>query len=124
MSKKILISDDAMFMRNMLRNILIVEGYAIYEAANGEEAVQAFESHSPDLVLMDLTMPVMDGITAIKQIVAGHPEARIIVCSAMGQKNMVIEAIQAGAKDYIVKPFDKTRVIDGVKSQIGSAKAA
>lgn len=124
MSKKILISDDAMFMRNMLRNILIPEGYGVYEASNGEEAVKAFSSYQPDLVLMDLTMPIMDGLTAIKHIMAKDPQARIIVCSAMGQKNMVIEAIQAGARDYIVKPFDKTRVVEGVKSQIGIAKGA
>lgn len=110
-------------MRNMLRNILIIEGYSIYEAANGEEAVKSYQSYEPDLVLMDITMPIMDGITAIKEIMSKDPGAKIIVCSAMGQKNMVIEAIQAGARDYIVKPFDKTRVIDGVKGQIGSAKA-
>lgn len=113
-----------MFMRNMLKNILIVEGYAIYEASNGEEAVKAYASYQPDLVFMDLTMPVMDGITAIKHIVASNPDAKIIVCSALGQKNMVIEAIQAGARDYIVKPFEKERVIDGAKAQIGSGKAA
>ncbi|HVT12671.1 MAG TPA: response regulator [Fimbriimonadaceae bacterium] len=124
MSKRILISDDAMFMRNMLKNILIVEGYAIYEASNGEEAVKAYASYQPDLVFMDLTMPVMDGITAIKHIMGSDPNAKIIVCSALGQKNMVIEAIQAGARDYIVKPFDKARVVDGAKAQIGSGKAA
>lgn len=124
MSKKILISDDAMFMRNMLKNILIVEGYGIYEAANGQEAVDAYKRYEPNLVFMDLTMPVMDGITAIKEIRGSYPEAKIIVCSAMGQKNMVIEAIQAGACDYIVKPFDKDRVVDGAKAQIGSGKAA
>jgi len=113
-----------MFMRNMLKNILIVEGYAVYEAANGQEAVDAYKAYTPDLVLMDLTMPVMDGITAIKHIRAGDPEARIIVCSALGQKTMVIEAIQAGARDYIVKPFEKSRVLEGVKAQIGSGKAA
>jgi two-component system chemotaxis response regulator CheY len=123
MAKRILITDDALFMRNMLRNILIIEGYSIYEAANGEEAVKSYQSYEPDLVLMDITMPIMDGITAIKEIMSKDPGAKIIVCSAMGQKNMVIEAIQAGARDYIVKPFDKTRVIDGVKGQIGSAKA-
>lgn len=111
-------------MRNMLRNILIIEGYSIYEASNGEEAVKSYQSYQPDLVLMDITMPIMDGITAIKNIVTSYPEAKIIVCSAMGQKNMVIEAIQAGARDYIVKPFDKNRVLEGVKGQIGSAKAA
>ena len=124
MSKKILVSDDAMFMRNMLKNILIVEGYAVYEASNGQEAVDAYSAYAPDLVLMDLTMPVMDGITAIKEIRTKDPEARIIVCSALGQKTMVIEAIQAGARDYIVKPFEKSRVLEGVKAQIGSGKAA
>lgn len=107
----------------MLRNILIIEGYSIYEAGDGDEAVKSYKSYQPDLVLMDITMPIKDGITAIKEIMASDPAAKIIVCSALGQKNMVIEAIQAGARDYIVKPFDKTRVIEGVKGQIGTAKA-
>ena len=115
MSKKILISDDAMFMRAMLRGILIENQYAVYEASNGQEAVDQYEAHHPDLVFMDITMPVMDGIAATRAIKAKNPEAVIVMCSAMGQQSMVIEAVRAGAKDFIVKPFHPERVLDCVK---------
>ncbi len=119
MPKKILVTDDAMFMRVALKNILIPEGYAVFEASNGAEAVEVYEAHRPDLVIMDITMPVMDGITAIKKIRELDPKSKCIVCSAMGQKNMVLEAIQAGARDFVVKPFQPARVLDGVRQQIG-----
>jgi len=115
MAKTILIVDDAMFMRTMVRNILLVEGYAVYEASNGQEAIQMYELHSPQLVFMDITMPVMDGIAATKAIKEKSPNAMIVMCSAMGQQNMVIEAVKAGAKDFIVKPFQADRVLECVK---------
>ena len=124
MPKKILIVDDAMFMRMMLKNLLAGEGYSTVEATNGQEAVDTYSEQKPELVFMDLTMPVMDGSTAIKRIVETDPNAKIIVCSALGQKEMVVDAIQSGARDYIVKPFEKARVVDSVRAQIGSAEAA
>lgn len=116
---KVLIADDAAFMRMMLREILTEGGYEIVgEAANGSEACDLYKQTKPDLVTMDITMPKMDGITALKNIVAEDPQAKIIMCSAMGQQAMVIEAIQSGAKDFIVKPFQPQRVIDAVKKLV------
>ena len=113
---KILITDNAAFMRMMLRQILTDGGYEIAgEAANGVEACELYKQIKPDLVTMDITMPQMDGITALKQIIAEDPQAKIIICSAMGQQAMVIESIQSGAKDFIVKPFQPQRVLDAVK---------
>jgi two-component system chemotaxis response regulator CheY len=120
MSKKILITDDALFMRVQLKDILVTNGYEVVdEAANGQEAVEKYAAHQPDLVLMDITMPVMDGITATRTIRDSDPEAKVVMCTAMGQKNMVIEAIQAGAKDFIVKPFLPERVLESIKKVIG-----
>jgi len=118
---KILITDDAAFMRMMLKDILGHGGYEIAgEAANGAEACELYRQVKPDLVTMDITMPQMDGITALKKIISSDPQAKVIMCSAMGQQAMVIEAIQAGAKDFIVKPFQPQRVIEAVKKLIGS----
>lgn len=119
MQKKILVTDDAMFMRAMLKNILIPQKYTVIEATNGQEAVDRYKSEKPDLVFMDITMPVMDGLTAIKAIKQEDPEACLVMCTAMGQQSMVIEAIQAGAKDFIVKPFQAERVVDCVQRLIG-----
>ena len=120
MSKRILITDDALFMRVTLKNILVANGYEVAaEAANGQEAVDKYAAVKPDLVLMDITMPIMDGISACKAIKTSDPAANVIMCAAMGQKNMVIEAIQAGAKDFIVKPFQPDRVLDSIKKLIG-----
>ena len=103
---KILIVDDAAFMRMMIKDILTKNGYEVVaEAANGVEAVELYKSHQPDLVTMDITMPEMDGIEAVKQIKAVNPAAKVIMCSAMGQQSMVMDAIKAGANDFIVKPF-------------------
>lgn len=113
---KILVVDDAAFMRMMIKDILIKAGYEVVgEATNGAEAVVRFGELSPDLVTMDITMPEMDGIAAVREIKKLDPEAKIIMCSAMGQQQMVLEAIQAGAKDFVVKPFQADRVIDAVK---------
>jgi two-component system chemotaxis response regulator CheY len=120
MSKRILITDDALFMRVTLKNILTSNGYEVVgEAANGHEAVQKYADYQPDLVLMDITMPGMDGIAACRAIKGNDPHAKVVMCTAMGQKSMVIEAIQAGAKDFIVKPFQPDRVLDSIKKLIG-----
>ncbi len=116
----ILIVDDAAFMRMMIKDILTKNGYVVVgEAENGLKAVEKFKEHSPDLVIMDITMPEMDGIQAVKQIKAINSAAKIIMCSAMGQQAMVIESIQAGARDFIVKPFQADRVIEAVKKVVG-----
>lgn len=117
---KILICDDAAFMRMMIKDILTKNGYEIAgEAENGAVAVEKYIETKPDLVLMDITMPEMDGIQALKQIKSSDPGAMVIMCSAMGQQAMVIEAIQSGAKDFIVKPFQADRVIEAVKKVVG-----
>lgn len=120
MAKNILICDDAAFMRMMIKDILSKNGYNVAgEAENGMKAVEKFKEVTPDLVLMDITMPEMDGIQALKKIKATDPNAAIIMCSAMGQQAMVIESIQSGAKDFIVKPFQPDRVLEAVKKAIG-----
>ena len=120
MAKNVLIVDDAAFMRMMIKDILTKNGYNIAaEAENGKIAVDKYNEVKPDLVLMDITMPEMDGIQALKSIKTNDPNANIIMCSAMGQQAMVIEAIQSGAKDFIVKPFQAERVLEAVKKVIG-----
>lgn len=119
MTKGILIVDDASFMRMMIKDILTKNGFEISgEADNGINAVEQYKELNPDLVIMDITMPEMDGIQAVKEIKEIDQEAKIIMCSAMGQQTMVIEAIQAGAKDFIVKPFQHDRVIEAVKKAL------
>ncbi|MFZ4450527.1 response regulator [Salibacterium aidingense] len=116
----VLIVDDASFMRMMIKDILTKNEFDIAgEAANGQEAVDMFKELSPDLVTMDITMPEKDGIAALKEIQGEHPEAKVIMCSAMGQQSMVIDAIQAGAKDFIVKPFQADRVMDAINKVLG-----
>lgn len=120
MAKKVLICDDAAFMRMMIKDILTKNGYEVAgEAENGQKAVEKYNETKPDLVLMDITMPEMDGIQALKAIKAADPSATVIMCSAMGQQAMVIEAIQSGAKDFIVKPFQAERVLEAVKKVVG-----
>ena len=117
---KILVVDDAAFMRMMIKDILTKNGYEVAgEAENGAVAVSKYSELKPDLVLMDITMPEKDGIQALKDIKAGDASAKVIMCSAMGQQAMVIEAIQSGAKDFIVKPFQADRVIEAVKKVVG-----
>jgi len=117
---RIMIVDDAAFMRMMLRDILTKAGYEIAgEAENGFKAIEKYKEVSPDLVLMDITMPELDGIGAVKQIKAADPNAKIIMCSAMGQQAMVLESIQAGAKDFIVKPFQADRILEEVSKNVG-----
>ena len=120
MAKNILVCDDAAFMRMMIKDILTKNGYNVAgEAENGAVAVSKYSELKPDLVLMDITMPEKDGIQALKDIKAADAGAKVIMCSAMGQQAMVIEAIQSGAKDFIVKPFQADRVIEAVKKVVG-----
>ena len=120
MAKNILICDDAAFMRMMIKDILTKNGYTVAgEAENGAKAVEKYAELKPDLVLMDITMPEMDGIQALKKIKAADAGASVIMCSAMGQQAMVIESIQSGAKDFIVKPFQADRVLEAVRKVDG-----
>lgn len=120
MAKNILICDDAAFMRMMIKDILTKNGYNIAgEAENGAKAVEKYTELKPDLVLMDITMPEMDGIEALKKIKETDSNAAVIMCSAMGQQAMVIESIQSGAKDFIVKPFQADRVLEAVQKVVG-----
>lgn len=118
--KRVMVCDDAAFMRMVIKDILVKNGYEIAaEAENGLKAVEQYPEAKPDLVLMDITMPEVDGIEAVRRIKALDPNANVIMCSAMGQQAMVIEAIQAGAKDFIVKPFQANRVLEAVRKVIG-----
>lgn len=111
-----MIADDALFMRNMLREIFVKAGFQVVgEAANGVEAVERYHELRPDLVTMDIVMPLKSGIEALQQITREDPDARVVMCSALGQEALVIEAVQAGAKDFIVKPFKEERVLDVVR---------
>ena len=120
MAKSVLICDDAAFMRVMIKDILTKNGYDVAgEAENGLKAVEKYNETKPDLVMMDITMPEMDGIQALKMIKEADANATVIMCSAMGQQAMVIESIQSGAKDFIVKPFQADRVLEAVKKALG-----
>lgn len=115
MPKKIMIVDDAAFMRMMLKNILTKGGYEICdEAQDGAQAVEKFNESAPDLTIMDITMPNMDGIEALKKIKSINAGAKVIMCSAMGQEAMVVEAIKSGAMDFIVKPFQGDRLLAAI----------
>jgi len=112
----VLVVDDAAFMRMMIKDILRKGGYEVVgEAEDGAKAIEKYRELKPDLVTMDITMPDMDGITAVKEIRKIDPNALIIMCSAMGQQAMVIDAIQAGAKDFVVKPFQPDRVLEAIR---------
>lgn len=115
---KILVVDDAAFMRMRCCKLLSDNGYEVSEAATGVEAMQKYRELTPDAVLLDITMPDMDGIETLKRIVTEHPAAKIVMCTAMGQQSMVIEALKSGARDFIVKPFDAERVLGAVKKLV------
>ena len=120
MSQTVLVCDDAIFMRTMLSDILSKAGYEVIgEAETGTQAVEKYLELKPDLVTMDIVMPDMGGIDAVREIVKGDPGARILMCSAMGQQALVVEAIQAGAKDFVVKPFQPSRVLEAVQRVLG-----
>jgi two-component system chemotaxis response regulator CheY len=112
----VLVTDDAMFMRLMLKDILTKHGFEVVgEAENGVQAIQKYKELKPDLVTMDIVMPEMDGITAVKSIMTSDPNAKIIMCTAMGQQALVIEAMGAGAKDFIIKPFSPAKVVETLR---------
>ena len=119
MGNNILVVDDAAFMRMMVKDILTKGGYNVVGEAENGVAIQKYTELKPDLVTLDITMPEMDGIQALKKIKEADAGANVIMCSAMGQQAMVIEAIQNGAKDFIVKPFQADRVLEAVKKVIG-----
>lgn len=116
--KKILVVDDAVFMKEVLKEILEKNGYKVVEAQNGNEAIEKYKSESPDLVILDVTMPELDGIEALKLIRKEDPNAKCIMCSSMGEQALIIESIIAGAKDFIVKPFQVDKIIETVKKII------
>lgn len=116
---KILLVDDAAFMRMRCAKLLTENGYEVGEAENGQEAIQKYQTYRPDLVLMDITMPVMDGITATREIKALDTGAKVVMVSALGQQTMVIEAIKAGAKDFVVKPFEPDKILATVRKFVG-----
>lgn len=121
MAKKILLVDDAAFMRKMIKDTLIKNGYTeVFEAVDGADAVEKFGEIGPDLVVMDITMPNMDGLEALKAIRAADGSANVVMCSAMGQESMVMDAVRSGAKDFIVKPFKPDRVLKTVTSILGA----
>jgi two-component system chemotaxis response regulator CheY len=111
---KILIVDDAEFLRVRLNKILDTEGYEVFQAENGAKAVSTYKDIHPDVVLMDVTMPEMDGLTALKQIVSFDPKARVVMLTALGQESVVLEAVKSGARDFIVKPFEHDRVMKAI----------
>ena len=120
MAKRVLIVDDALFMRNLLRDIFEVAGWEVVaEAENGLRAVEEYNTHQPDLVTMDIVMPEMGGIDAMRRIISTHAAAKVVMCSALGQESMVMEAIKAGAKDFIVKPFQDSQVLEVVERVCG-----
>ena len=120
MSHTVLVCDDAVFMRTMLSDILQQAGFTIVgEADTGTKAVSKYKELRPDLVTMDIVMPDMGGIDAVREITAFDPGARVVMCSAMGQQALVVDAIQAGAKDFVVKPFQASRVLEAVQRVLG-----
>lgn len=121
MAKKILLVDDAAFMRKVIKENLSKAGYTeLFEAVDGADAVVKYDEVHPDLVIMDITMPNMDGLEALQAIRGKDPNANIVMCSAMGQESMVMDAVRFGAKDFIVKPFKSDRVIKTVTSILGN----
>jgi two-component system chemotaxis response regulator CheY len=115
----IMVVDDAQFMRVRLTKLLVSNGFEVVEAENGEEAVKTYQAVKPNAVLMDITMPQKDGLEALGEIKAFDPNAKVIMLTALGQESMVVQAVQAGAKDYVVKPFDPNRVMMALQKILG-----
>jgi two-component system chemotaxis response regulator CheY len=119
MGANILIADDLSFMRMIQKEILTERGYTVVgEAADGVEAVEKFKTLRPDLVLLDITMPNMNGLEAMRNIFSIDPKAKVIMCSALGQQNLIVEAIRAGVKDFIVKPFKPERILSAIEKAL------
>jgi two-component system chemotaxis response regulator CheY len=122
---RLMIVDDTLFMRRMLRDLLVAQGYEVAaEARNGREAVENYQKTLPDLVIMDITMPEMDGIEAVRAILQADPQARIVMCSALGQNGPVMEALQAGALDFVLKPFLPEKVLEVTQKVLSLQDAA
>jgi two-component system, chemotaxis family, chemotaxis protein CheY len=123
-SPSVLIVDDALFMRTVLKDILTKNGYDVVgEATNGYEAIDKYQELNPDITTMDITMPELDGIEALKKIMEINSDARIIMCSAMGQQGIVVEAIKQGAVDFIIKPFQPARVVQALEKALHANEA-
>ena len=122
MARRVLIADDAAFMREMLRDILTQSGFEVCaEAADGNEAVACFEEHEPDLVTLDIVMPRKSGLDALRDIISRDPDACVVMCSALGQEALVMEALESGAKDFVVKPFKADHVIEVIQKALDKA---
>jgi two-component system, chemotaxis family, chemotaxis protein CheY len=120
MPKRVLIVDDASFMRNMIREIFVQGGYEVVgEATSGAEALQKYEELKPDLITMDIVMPYKNGVEATREIVRAYPKAVVVICSALGQESLVLEALEAGARDFVVKPFRGEDVLAVVRKALG-----
>jgi len=116
---RVLVVDDAVFMRKVVSDALVKGGHEIIgEAANGQEAVDRFQELKPEVMTLDITMPEKDGLAALKEIIAMDPQARVVMCSALGQESKVLEAIKAGAKDFVVKPFQPDRVLSAIEKAV------
>ncbi|MEN6299441.1 MAG: response regulator [Anaerolineaceae bacterium] len=116
---KILVVDDAEFLRVRISKMLSGEGHDILEAENGLKAIETYKASKPDLVLMDITMPEMDGLAALKEIKSFDPGARVVMLTALGQESVVLQAIKSGARDFVVKPFEKERVLSAISKLLG-----
>jgi len=116
---KILVVDDAEFLRVRISKMLVGDGYEVIEAENGLLALNAYKAQKPDVVLMDITMPEMDGLTALREILAFDSGAKVVMLTALGQESVVLEAIKSGAKDFIVKPFERDRVVGALQKLVG-----
>lgn len=116
---KVLVVDDAEFLRLRISKMLLAEGHEVIQAENGLQAIAKYEQEKPDVVLMDITMPEMDGLAALKQIRAVDAGAKVVMLTALGQESVVVEAIKSGARDFVVKPFEKERVIAAINKLVG-----
>ncbi len=124
MAKRVLIVDDAAFMRNMVREIFLEAGYEVVgEATHGAEAVLRYQELKPDLTTMDIVMPYKNGVEATREIVRAHPQALVVICSALGQEALVLEALEAGAADFVVKPFRGEDLLQVVRKVLGEDAA-
>jgi two-component system, chemotaxis family, chemotaxis protein CheY len=116
---KILVVDDAEFLRVRITKMLTADGFEVVEAENGLKAIDAFKANKPDMVLMDITMPEMDGLSALKELRKIDPSAKVVMLTALGQESVVLEAVKSGAKDFVVKPFERDRILSAINKLLG-----